>query len=245
MCVTDNNCMFESWCNLYEYNFAGKKKDFSCTDRKFAANLGITFFTPEEFFLDHPQCKTYSWGAFNPMELKYSKRSQALDISSSCLQEMVIFVGYPASGKTTVFKEHFEPQGYVHINRDKLGSWQKCVSKCTEFLKAGKHVVIDNTSPDKESRQRYTEVARRFHVPVRCFQFMTSLDHAKHNNRFRDLMTMDRTKLLKVNDMVFNMYKSKFAEPSLDEGFSDIVKVDFIPNFTDKYSETLYQQFLE
>lgn len=192
-----------------------------------------------------PECKQYTWGVFNPTTLDHSKQSTALDLVTSTSQEMVLFVGCPASGKSTFFKEHFEPRGYVHINRDKLGSWQKCVAKCTECIKAGKSVVIDNTNPDKESRRRYTEVAEKFHLLVRCFQFMTSMEHAKHNNRFRELTAKDKASLVRISDMVFNMYKSKFVEPSLDEGFSDIVKVDFVPHFTDRYLEMLYHQFLE
>ena len=30
----------------------GAKKDFSCSDRKFAMNLKLDFFTPEEYFLN-------------------------------------------------------------------------------------------------------------------------------------------------------------------------------------------------
>ena len=75
-----------------------------------------------------------------------------------------------------------KPKGYVHINRDTLGSWQKCVAECAKVLSAGKSVVIDNTSPDKASRLRYIEVAHKHKVPVRSFQFMTSIAHAKHNN---------------------------------------------------------------
>ena len=218
---------------------AGKKKDFSCSDRKFAANLGIPFFTPEEFYFGCPQCKRYSWGLFDPRKLHSSQQ----DVALSSTTEVVLFVGYPASGKTTFFKKLLERKGYCHVNRDTLGSWQKCVSKCTEFLKTGRCVAVDNTNPDKDSRARYVQVAKRFSVPVRCFQFMTSIEHARHNNRFRELISID--KLVRVNDMVFNMYKSKFVEPSLDEGFSEIVKIQFSPTFTDKSLEMLYHQFLE
>lgn len=44
----------------------GKSKDFSCSDRNFAANVGITFHTPEEFFLhEEPRAFTRS---FDPSE---------------------------------------------------------------------------------------------------------------------------------------------------------------------------------
>lgn len=227
------------FCIMYFCILAGRKKDFSCSDRKFAANLTLPFFTPEEFYFGCPQCKRYSWGLFDPRKLQSSQQ----DVATSSLTEVVLFVGYPASGKTSFFKKLFELKGYCHVNRDTLGSWQKCVSKCTEFLKAGRHVAIDNTNPDRDSRARYIEVAKQFSVPVRCFQFMTSIDHARHNNRFRELTS--KGKIIKVNDMVFNMYKSKFVEPSLDEGFSEIVKIQFTPTFTDKTLETLYHQFLE
>ena len=219
---------------------SGKKKDFSCTDRKFAANLGIPFFTPEELFLDFPQCKKYNWG-FDPRNLPHPTH----EVTTSSAPEVVIFVGYPASGKTTFFREHLEPKGYCHVNRDTLGSWQKCVAKCTELLKTGKRVAVDNTNPDRESRMRYIEVAKKFGVPARCFRFLTSLEHCKHNNRFRELTATAKDKRGKVNDMVFNMFKSKFLEPTLEEGLTAIVKIEFTPSFTDKSLETLYHQFLE
>jgi bifunctional polynucleotide phosphatase/kinase len=44
----------------------GKPKDFSCSDRNFAHNTGLTFHTPEEFFLkEEPRPFTQP---FNPSE---------------------------------------------------------------------------------------------------------------------------------------------------------------------------------
>ena len=223
---------------------AGKKKDFSCTDRKFAYNVNIQFFTPEENFLGYRPCKQFSWGDFNPTALDYSKPMQPFT-APSYKQEMIVFVGYPAAGKSSFFRTYLEPKHYCHVNRDTLGSWQKCVTKCNQHLQAGKHVVVDNTNPDKESRKRYIDVARQFKVPVRCFQFMTSIGHAKHNNKFRQLTAKDDPKSGKVNDMVFNIYKSKFVEPTCDEGFSDVTKIEFCPQFTDNSLSTLYSQFLD
>lgn len=36
-------------------------------DRKFAANTGLTFYTPEEYFLKEAPAQ-YSWGSFSPQD---------------------------------------------------------------------------------------------------------------------------------------------------------------------------------
>lgn len=90
-------------------------------------------------------------------------------------------VGGPGSGKSHVAIKYLKD--YQHINRDKLGSWQKCVAAMEKALSLGKSVVIDNTNPDVLSRQRYIEVAKEKKIPVRCFLMTTSAEHAKHNNR--------------------------------------------------------------
>lgn len=89
-------------------------------------------------------------------------------------------VGFPGSGKSHFATSHLVPAGYSHVNRDTLGSWQKCVLNMESALAAGRSVVIDNTNPDRESRKRFLE---RANVPCRCFVMTTSLDHVKHNNK--------------------------------------------------------------
>lgn len=71
------------------------------------------------------------------------------------------------------------------MNRDTLGSWQKCVSALESALAAGKSAVVDNTNPDKESRQKFINAARKHGVICRCFVLKTSMEHAKHNNKVK------------------------------------------------------------
>ncbi|XP_005990983.1 bifunctional polynucleotide phosphatase/kinase [Latimeria chalumnae] len=220
-----------------------KKKDFSCSDRLFALNAGLRFFTPEEFFLGWKKAP-FKLPDFDPRSLDPQARlcdpPSATLVSAS--SEVIVAVGYPASGKSTFFREFLLPEGYEHVNRDTLGTWQKCVSACEAALQRGQRVVIDNTNPEVESRSRYIDCAQKAGVPCRCFRFMASIDQAKHNNRFREMSGKDH---VSVNDMVLNSYKSKFVAPSLSEGFSEIVQIHFVPRFKDPKLESLFRQFSE
>ncbi|KAG8433960.1 hypothetical protein GDO86_012353 [Hymenochirus boettgeri] len=139
-----------------------KKKDFSCSDRLFALNIGLQFFTPEEFFLGWKKAAfnlpTFDPRAVNPNGQLYDPPSTSL---VSKTQEIIVAVGFPGAGKSTFFKEHLIPKGYECANRDTMGTWQKCVSACEDAVRRGKSVVIDNTNPDVESRSRYINCAQK------------------------------------------------------------------------------------
>uniref|UniRef100_A0A671PPJ2 Bifunctional polynucleotide phosphatase/kinase-like n=1 Tax=Sinocyclocheilus anshuiensis TaxID=1608454 RepID=A0A671PPJ2_9TELE len=222
-----------------------KKKDFSCSDRLFALNIGLQFHTPEEYFLGWKPAQ------FNLPELdprKLDSKRHLYDPPDASLtatkQEVIVAVGFPGSGKSTFFQTHIIPQGYAYVNRDILGSWQQCVSTCERALKEGRSVAVDNTNPDPESRKRYIDVSQSAGVPCRCFNFTASLEQAKHNNRFRE-MVPSAIKHVPVNDMVIHSYKKKFVAPSLSEGFSEILQINFVPSFSEKRSEFLFRQFSE
>ncbi|XP_037632050.1 bifunctional polynucleotide phosphatase/kinase isoform X2 [Sebastes umbrosus] len=222
-----------------------KKKDFSSSDRLFALNIGLQFHTPEEFFLGWKSAP-HRMPEFDPRKVDstarlYDPPSASLTSSGT---EVIVAVGFPASGKSTFFHTHVIPKGYVYVNRDTLGSWQNCVSACQRALKEGSSVAVDNTNPDPESRKRYVDVAKAAGVPCRCFHFSASLEEAKHNNRFREMAPSD-TKHAKVNDMIFHSYKKHFVAPAIAEGFSEILQIHFVPNFKDTQSETLFRQYSE
>ncbi|XP_075047325.1 bifunctional polynucleotide phosphatase/kinase [Mixophyes fleayi] len=220
-----------------------KKKDFSCGDRLFALNLGIKFYTPEEYFLGWKKAP-YQLPTYDPRNLDTSGPLYEPPTSTlvSATPEVVVAVGFPGAGKSSFVKEHLVPKGYAFANRDTLGTWQKCVAACEEALQNGKSIFIDNTNPDLESRGRYISCAKKAGVPARCFHFTATIEVAKHNNRFREMTSKGH---ISVNDMVINSYKSKFVAPSVSEGFSEILKINFVPNFKDPDQRALYQQFSE
>ncbi|KAJ4935691.1 hypothetical protein JOQ06_017220 [Pogonophryne albipinna] len=222
-----------------------KKKDFSCSDRIFALNIGLQFHTPEEFFLGWKSAP-YNLPHFDPRTIDSTARLYDPPTASltSSKTEVIVAVGFPASGKSTFFNTHVVPKGYVYVNRDTLGSWQSCVTLCERSLKEGRSVVVDNTNPDPESRKRYVDVAKAAGVPSRCFHFSASREQAKHNNRFRE-MNPSESKHMKVNDMIFHSFKKHFLAPALSEGFSEILQIHFVPNFKDSQSEILFRQFSE
>ncbi|XP_032939962.1 bifunctional polynucleotide phosphatase/kinase isoform X1 [Catharus ustulatus] len=142
-----------------------KKKDFSCSDRAFALNAGLRFLTPEEEFLGWAPAP-FDLPAFDPRSLVTNVPPEVPKAELvSDKAEVLLTVGFPGAGKSTFVKRHLVPAGYEYVNRDTLGSWQRCVTACSAALARGRPVVVDNTNPDPESRQRFVSCARSA-VPV-------------------------------------------------------------------------------
>uniref|UniRef100_A0A182PGC7 PNK FHA domain-containing protein n=1 Tax=Anopheles epiroticus TaxID=199890 RepID=A0A182PGC7_9DIPT len=222
-----------------------RKKDHSCADRLLAVNVGIRFLTPEQHFQNLPE-QPWTKPEFDPREVcRLSANGPLLSPPGALLvgpgQEVIVMVGFPGSGKSHFVRQHLAPKGYDVVNRDTLGSWQKCVVQMELSLRQGKSVAVDNLSPDVESRKRYVLVASRAKIPVRCFLMDVSYKHARHNNEFREITDRSHSS---IAEMVFNSFKSKFQEPTIAEGFAEIVKVKFVPNFASKSHEDLYKMFL-
>jgi hypothetical protein len=68
--------------------------------------------------------------------------SAAEIIPASAEPELVLLTGFPCLGKSSFYRRHFAPVGYVHVNQDTLGTRPKCLKAAGEALKAGKSCVI-------------------------------------------------------------------------------------------------------
>eukprot|EP01133_Synstelium_polycarpum_P004340 gene4340-5067_t len=206
---------------------AGYKADFASSDLGFALSSGIAFQTPEEFFLGEAK---YAGPPGAKGSIPDAPTTGDILVGggkiTSDTQEMVINVGYAAAGKSTFSQKHFVPAGYEWVNRDTLTTPAKCMKAAKEALAAGKSVVIDNTNGSIKARKEYIDIAKAAKVPVRCFQFLTTIELAQHMNYYRE-----RTIGVKhVPSIAYNTYKKNFEPPTKSEGFSEIKQVNFILN---------------
>ena len=120
----------------------GASKDFASTDRKFAINVGISFFTPEEFFLNHPTA-SYDLGPLDPSKFFEWTDSPHHHLNFGVWEKaLIIFVGPPASGKTTLYHDTLEGHGFVRISQDVLRSYQACITKAREAMMKSQPLVI-------------------------------------------------------------------------------------------------------
>ncbi|KAK3591259.1 hypothetical protein CHS0354_010624 [Potamilus streckersoni] len=217
----------------------GKPKDFSCSDRMFALNLKIKFYTPEEFFLEKPPAK-FKWGCVDPTTYLKKAPTPSATTYHSKTKEVIILVGPPASGKSTFRKRHLEPHGYVAINRDTLGTMSKCIKAAKDALSKGSSVVVDNTNPSADARSAFVKLGEEMGVACRCFWMATPIELAKHLNLVRQNQTNGEVR--RIPDVAYNVYKKNYQEPSKSEGFSEIVKIDFCPKFDSQKDEVLFKQ---
>ncbi|KAL4236921.1 hypothetical protein ACF0H5_005307 [Mactra antiquata] len=219
----------------------GKPKDFSCSDRKFAFNLGVEFYTPEEFFFDEKPAP-FTWQSIDPASIiDKAKSSSDKKEYHSKSPEMVIMVGAPATGKSTFRRRYFESHGYIAVNRDTMGTMQKCIKAASEALKSKKSVVADNTNPTVVARKDFIDCAKKAGVPCRCFVMDTQLDLAHHLNYFRQTQTSGSVR--RVPDVGYNVFKKNYEAPTKAEGFSEIVQIPFVPKFDNKKDEELFKQW--
>jgi len=234
--MQDNN-INKSEC-FYCGDAAGRSQDFSDSDRAFAHNIGITFYTPEEYFLKEdsqkwswrlPDPKSYltkSSPNFIPNNKSYLTKSSPNFIPNNKDQEMLLFVGISGCGKSSYYKKYCN--NYIHINRDILKTIPKCVKKCKEALESGDSVVIDNTNMSKTNRKMFIDLAKEYGIECKCLLFNTDIDdpQTRHMNIYRDRLHRNGLGGKKrTPDIAYYMFRKKYEKPEKGEGFDEIVEM--------------------
>lgn len=122
-------------------------------------------------------------------------------IKPSRSKEIVIMMGNPGSGKTTLAKT-LESKGYFLISSDNLLISKKLkLEIILQQIEEGKSIVVDNTHPKSEHRQALVELAEENNYSSRIIWCV------------RDGRAWNETRKNKAPPIAYNMYTKNFEEP--------------------------------
>ena len=220
----------------------GRKADHACSDRDFAANARIKFYTPEEYFRNEEplpftrdfEPEKYMSDVFSAATSTSAVHSSPIAFEKKNALDIVIMVGSPGSGKSTFFWNVLQPLGYGRVNQDTLKTRDKCVKVAAGMLEQKTAVAVDNTNADPATRAVWVDLAARFGVPVRCVHFTAPVVLCQHNDAVRALARGDGVggfnpeKRVILPHSAFAGFRARFVEPSIKEGFQDVGRVDFV-----------------
>ena len=177
----------------------GRKGDFADSDKVFAENIGLECHSPEEFFA-----------------VKQNQEHEIPDLNLSGSKQVVIMVGYPGSGKSSVAKKVCEDERFVLIQGDVYKTSAKMIKAAGAYVSEGKSIVFDATNSSYKKRYEYIGFARKHSYKVVCVHVSTSFDVSYKRNKSRDPENQ-------VPKIAYSMYTKHFENPSVDEGFELIV----------------------
>ena len=126
----------------------------------------------------------------------------------------VIFIGIPASGKSSFYNRFFKEE-YTHINLDTLHTRGKETTLFTKCILNGDSFVVDNTNTKKSDRLRYITPAKEAGYSIIGFFFQSILsDCIVRNNT--------RSGKAHISDIAISSKSKELELPCIDEGFDDL-----------------------
>ncbi len=177
----------------------GRSGDFSDSDRMFANAVGLKCMAPEELFL-------------NTIEIT----KPTIQLKNNNENTIIVLVGYPGSGKTTLSME-LEKQGAFIIHCDKYKTVKQIINAAEHALISTQspYIVFDATNGTVNKRNVYLEFANTHNINTRiCINITTDIETAYARNKLRENP---------VPRIAYSVYKKHYVEPSLQEGFTEII----------------------
>jgi predicted kinase len=131
--------------------------------------------------------------------------------------EAVIFIGIPASGKSTFYLQRFF-ETHIRINLDMLRTRHREQMLLEACIAAKQPFVVDNTNVTREDRARYIAPAKAAHFRVVGYYFRSGIGGSLERNRGRAAGRV-------VPDKGVAAKYHKLQLPSIEEGFDRLYYV--------------------
>lgn len=188
-----NNKKWDKNKSFYVGDALGRKEDWSDVDKKFAENIGIKYYSPDELFA--------------------TTNTKHKNIAENKNQEIIVMVGYPGSGKTTI-SNTFNKDRYVVISGDEYKTSKKMIKESEKHIKNGKSIIYDATNATKDKRSEYIAVAKKYNIEARCIDVKTDIVESMFRNNKRDKV---------IPKITYYVFRKKYQEPNIDEGFKEVI----------------------
>jgi predicted kinase len=131
---------------------------------------------------------------------------------------LIVFVGLPASGKTTYYRSHFADT-HVHVSRDLMPNARRRDDRqeraITDALESGRSVVVDNTNPSPVVRAPLIALGRQHGARIIAYYFETAVKDCLVRNRQREGKA-------RVPDVAIFVTSKKLVPPAVSEGFDEV-----------------------
>ena len=137
------------------------------------------------------------------------------------MAELVILVGLPAAGKSSLCRERFAAT-HVLVSKDLMGRRRDKqahqLALVGEALAAGRSVAVDNVNATPRDRAPLIALARAHGARAVAYYFETAPADAVARNR-------GRTGAARVPDVAIYVAARRLQAPSLAEGFDALFRV--------------------
>ena len=137
-------------------------------------------------------------------------------IKPETASNVIIMIGYPGSGKSTIAKQ-YEKAGYTVISGDEYKTGPAMVKAAAAAAASG--IVFDSTAGTKEKRQMFVKFAQEHNMPVTAIWVQTSIDESMERNKQRAAARGIKP-VAAVPAVAFYLYRKHFEEPHESEGFT-------------------------
>lgn len=213
---------------------AGREDDFSNSDYQFAVNCLIKFHVREGIFhkSDDRQAWDFEYPKIAPRTLNFGDDSTEFKYKKMYDKELILMMGFPASGKSTIRRILTEYHGFRVASKDEQKSRFNKILK--GYIEDGENIVVDNTNLSKKSRKVIIDMVEGEGYKIRCMVMGTSLEDCFHNNYYR-AYTTDREL---INPRVYMFMKNNWEYPEKDEGIDNIEDIEH--NFVNTFEYAFY-----
>lgn len=225
-------------CGRIKYK--NRKADFSCSDYKFALNLNILFYTPEQLFYNSNSAIdidiSYRDLGFEPKKYLTNTDDSEIQIMLNNIlnfnRKLILLIGPMAAGKSTFYNNYMSAQDmYKLINQDQLKTIAKCKTEFNNYIKLqilnkqeNYNIIIDNCNKDIKTREIWKELAKKNNLELIYIVFDIPKEMSFHLNTFRSLTCSKH-----IPKIAIHVYYKNYEEPT-DIECTNICKIPFILN---------------